>query len=172
MQIYLARKVCSKSGALPDRIVASVAIEMVWAPNNPLRPFELVVTGEAENWLPALGKIVGPRFVHPRRVRNDHELLEVVRTRTSDAAVLDDASGWDIDILRLLRMIRQLDKALPVVVVTEHTERKWMEDALRLAAYSVVVKPLELEELLRQIHGIMLRLNNMLRDSEPPAGMQ
>lgn len=142
---------------------------MVWAPNNPIRPFELVVTGEAEDWLPALGKIVGPRFVHPRRVRSDHELLEVVRAGSADAAVLDDASGWDIDVLRLLRLVRQLDEALPVVVVTEHTERPWLEDALRLTVYSVVVKPLAFEELLRQIHGIMRRLDHMLRESEPPS---
>jgi DNA-binding NtrC family response regulator len=141
---------------------------MVWAPDNSFspKPFDLVVTGEAEDWMAALGKIVGPRWLRPRRVRSDHELLEVVRTRSADAAVLDDAGGWDIDVLKLLRMIRQLDAALPVVVVTAHTDRKWLEDALRLAAFSVVVKPLELEELLRQVHGIMCRLNRVLHDNE------
>ena len=127
-------------------------------------PLELVVTGEAESWLPALGKIVGPRWLHTRRVRSDHELLEVVRFGQADAAVLDDESPWDIDVLRLLRLIRQLDAALPVVVVTARRDRRWMEDALRLRAFSVVVKPLELEPLLQQIHGIMLRLSRVLRE--------
>ena len=136
---------------------------MVLASNSEMEPLKLVVTGEAESWLPALGKIVGPRYLHARRVRSDHELLEVVRTGSADAAVLDDESAWDIDVLRLLRMLRRLDKGLPVVVVTSHTDRRWLENALKLAAYSVVVKPLELEELIRQIHGIMDRLNRMLR---------
>lgn len=118
--------------------------------------------------MPALGKIIGPRWLRPRRVRSDHELLEVVRAKAADAAVLDDTGDWDIDVLRLLRMIRQLDAALPVVVVTEHTDRQWLENALRLAVYSVVVKPLELEELLRQVHGIMLKLNRMLHETDPP----
>ncbi len=140
---------------------------MVLASNNfEMKPLKLVVTGEAESWLPALGKIVGPRYLHARRVRSDHELLEVVRTGCADAAVLDDESAWDLDVLRLLRMVRRLDKALPVVVVTSHTDRRWLENALQLAAYSVVVKPLELEELIRQVHGIMDRLGKMLRRTE------
>ena len=139
---------------------------MVLASNPESKPLKLVVTGEAESWLPALGQIVGPRYLHARRVRSDHELLEVVRTGSVDAAVLDDESAWDIDVLRLLRMVRRLDKGLPVVVVTSHTDRLWLENALQLAAYSVVVKPLELEELIRQVHGIMDRLNKMLRQRE------
>ena len=35
--------------------------------------------------------------------------------------------------------------------------------ALRLAAFSVVVKPLALEELLRQIQRMMMRLDRMRR---------
>jgi two-component system phosphoglycerate transport system response regulator PgtA len=140
---------------------------MVWAPDIEKRsPLELVVTGEAEDWLPALGQIVGPRFLHTRRVRSDHELLEVVRTGQADAAVLDDDAPWDVDVLRLLRMIRRVNARLPVVVVTKHTDRQWLEDALSLAAHSVVAKPLELEELLRQVHGVMTRLARMLR--QPP----
>lgn len=139
---------------------------MVLASNSEMKPLKLVVTGEAESWLPALGQIVGPRYLHARRVRSDHELLEVVRTGSADAAVLDDESAWDIDVLRLLRMVRRLDKGLPVVVVTSHTDRLWLENALQLAVFSVVVKPLALEELIRQIHGIMDRLNKMLHQRE------
>ncbi len=139
---------------------------MVWVENARINPLELVLTGEAEAWTSALGKIVGPRWVRARRVHSGRELIEVVRAGRADAAVLDDESIWDVDILRLLRMVRQMDQQLPVVVVTDHTDRQWLEDALRLAAYSVVVKPLELEELLRQIHGIMLRLSGSLHRKE------
>ena len=126
-------------------------------------PFELVVAGEAEDWLPALGQIVGPRWLHASRVTSGEELLEVVDRGSADAAVIDDACPWDTDVLDLLRVLRQLDDALPVVVVTKHTDRRWLERALVLDAYSVVVKPLEFEEFVRQIYGIMLRLNEALR---------
>lgn len=135
---------------------------MVFAPDHNLKkPLELIVTGEAESYLPALGKIVGPRWLHTRPVASDVELLDVVRSGKADAAVLDDASD-QLDALRLLRLIRRLDAALPVVVVTDHTERQWLEAALELTAHSVVVKPLELEQLLRQIHGIMVQVSRIL----------
>lgn len=129
-------------------------------------PLELVVTGEVEGWLPTLQKIVGPQWLHTRRVRSDHELLEVVRTGQVDAAVLDDECPWDLDVLRMLRMIRQVNSKMQVVVVTKHTERQWMETALRLAAFSVVSKPLKFEPLIKQIHGIMKKLHMELKSPQ------
>jgi len=126
-------------------------------------PFSLVVTGEAEVWRSALETIVGPQLIRTRDVGSDRELLEVVECGRADAAVLDDSAGWSVDVLKLLRMIRQLDAALPVVVVTKHRDRRYLESALRLAAFSVVVRPLELEELLRQVQRIMVRLDALLR---------
>jgi DNA-binding NtrC family response regulator len=137
---------------------------MVMTRDNRESPLNLVVTGEAESWMPALGQIVNPQWLSVRRVNSDNELLHVIQAGQADAAVLDEAGGWEQDVLNLLRMIRRLDEQLPVVVLTGHTDRRWLENALRLAAFSVVVKPLELEELLRQIHGIMLRLHRQLRD--------
>jgi len=126
-------------------------------------PFALVVTGEAELWTTALEKIVGPQWLKTYDVNSDRELLHVVESGKADAAVLDDSADWAVDVLQLLRMIRMLDESLPVVVVTVRQDRRWLENALRLAAFSVVVRPLELEELLRQIQRIMVRLDRVLR---------
>jgi DNA-binding NtrC family response regulator len=124
----------------------------------------LVVTGEAESWLPAVTQIVGSKYLVTSRVRGDQELLEVVAAGAADAAVLDDAAQWQLEVLQLLRRVRRLSTSLPVVVVTGRRDRHWLEDALRLAAFSVVTRPLELEELLRQIQRMMRRLDEMLRD--------
>ncbi len=137
---------------------------MVAALNERRSPFGLVVTGEAESWRDVLGQIVGPQWLVTYKVDSGSELLEVVREGLADAAVLDDSARFELEVLQLLRMIRRLDAVLPVVVVTAHTERRWLEDALRLAAFSVVTRPLELEELLRQIQRMMVRLDQMLRE--------
>ena len=63
----------------------------------------------------------------------------------------------------MLRMIRRVDQSLPVVMITAHRDRRWLEHALRLAAFSVIVRPLELESLLRQLELIMRRLDAVLR---------
>jgi len=140
---------------------------MVAAVNDIRNPLGLVVTGEAELWTSALEKIVGPRWLRTYDVASDRELLDVVESGRADAAVLDDSARWSVDVLGLLRMVRRLDAALPVVVVTTRRDRRYLEHALRLAAFSVVVRPLELEELLRQIQRIMLRLDAVLRDGQP-----
>ena len=137
---------------------------MVAAINERRTPFGLVVTGGAESWLPALQGLLGPQWLRPYRVGNDRELLEVVESGVADAAVLDDEEEWALDVLQLLRMIRRMDACLPVVVVTTRSDRRWLEDALSLAAFSVVAKPLEFEELLRQLRRMMIRLDRTLRD--------
>lgn len=137
---------------------------MVAALNERRSPFTLVVTGEATHWQDVLELIVGPQWLRTQQVKTNKELLEVVREGQADAAVVDDSQELGLEALAILRMIRRLDAILPVVLVTEHSERRWLEDALRLAAFSVVSRPLELEELLRQIQRMMVRLNQMLRE--------
>ena len=111
---------------------------------------------------------VGNREVGPGTVSaavdSDRELLDVVSAGGADAAVLDDEAQWSVDVLKLLRMIRRLDQELPVVVVTKRRDRRLLADALQLTAFSVVVKPLALEEFLRQIQRMMARIDRALRD--------
>ncbi len=134
---------------------------MVTTSNQRRHPFGLVVTGEAESWLPALELIVGPDLLLPYKVSSNAELLDVVQSGAADAAVIDDEAAWAIDVMQILRMIRRLNSLLPVVVVTSRRDRRILEDALRLTAFSVVAKPLALEELLRQIQRIMARFDRL-----------
>jgi DNA-binding NtrC family response regulator len=129
-------------------------------------PFGLVVSGEAESWLPSLRQIVGPQWLTAYQVDSDSQLLEVVSSGLADAAVLDEVAPWSVDVIHLLRMIRRLNAVLPVVVVTSRSDRRLLEEALRLAAFSVVTRPLALEELLRQIHRMMIHLDRMLRQGD------
>ena len=119
----------------------------------------MVVTGEAGQWYPALSKLVGSRLLHTRLAADDRELLDIVGEGKMDLAVLDEEASSEVDIMRLLRIIRRLDQNVAIVLVTRQTDRRWLEDALELAAFSVLVKPLEFEVLLRQLHGVMMKLN-------------
>ena len=127
-------------------------------------PMGLLVTGEAQWWLPALETIIGQQLLRPVKVDSDRELQEVFGSGGVDSSALDDEAQWSVDVLKLLRMIRRLDSELPVVVVTRRRDRRLLADALRLTAFSVVVKPLALEEWLRQIQRMMARMNRTLRD--------
>ena len=136
---------------------------MVHTADNPTRPFGLVVSGEAEGLQPALERIIGPAWLQTYQVGSQNELLEVVESGMADAAVLDDCADWTVDVLQLLRMIRRLDAMFPVVVITRHRDRRYLERALSLKAFSVLAKPLQLEDLLRQVQRIMVRIDVTLR---------
>ncbi len=125
-------------------------------------PFTLLVSGEAGEYVDALDKIIGPVWLATYRVRTDREILQLVQSGLPDALVLDE-EAMDLDPLRLLRMIRRLNQALLVVLVTGRRDRRWLEEALRLTAFSVVSKPLGLEEMLLQIHRMMVRLDVLIR---------
>jgi len=144
--------------------LATDASAMVETQPKLSQPFRLIVTGESRSWLQALDAIVGPRWVAPCQVNSDRELLDVVQGQQADAVVLDDAVEWALDVLRILRLIRRADARLPVVVVTRHRDRQHLQAMLDLRAYSVLGRPVELEQLLRQIHGMMLQMNRMLRE--------
>lgn len=119
-------------------------------------PFRVVVSGEASRHEEALQKLLGPNVVLTVRAGNPGELLAVIERRQADAAVLDTELGQQ-ELLRTLRMIRRINVTLPVVLVTREVSRWFMEDALRLAAFSVAHKPLEREELLIQLRRIFER---------------
>lgn len=125
-------------------------------------PLSLLVNGEAGDYVEALEQIVGHPWLRTYRVRSDNEMLQLVREGVGDAVVLDEAAT-ELDPLRMLRMIHRLNEALLVVLLTRRSDRRWMEQALRLTAFSVVIKPLRLEELLAQIHRMMVRLDAAIR---------
>lgn len=129
-------------------------------------PFGLAVSGEGEQYVGALRMIVGPAWIRTLPVETDRDVLQVVQTGQADALLLDD-EAIDVDALKLLRTIRRMNQTVLVVLLTSHTERRWLEEALRLAAFSVVAKPLRLEEMLVQIHRMMVRLDAVLRNRAP-----
>jgi DNA-binding response OmpR family regulator len=125
----------------------------------------LLVSGEAGDYAEALRMIVGPGLIQTHRVQSGGEMLEMVRQGQADAVVLDE-EAMHADALKLLRTIRRLNEALLVVMLTCRSDRRWLEECLRLAAFSVVSKPLQLEELLLQIHRMMTRMDESIRRAE------
>lgn len=127
-----------------------------------VNPLGLVVSGEAGEYADALSLIVGPQLLMTYKVDSDGEVISLVQAGLADAVVLDEAVA-EIDVMSLLRMIRRLNESLLVVLLARNPDSRRLEEALSLAAFSVVIKPLRLEELLVQIHRMMVRLNTNIR---------
>lgn len=124
------------------------------------RPFGLLVSGDAARHEEALQKLLAPRYVETLRADEPEQVLNLVRAGQADAAVLD-LPGDHQQLLKMLRMIRRMNTAIPVVLVAQSVSRRFMEDALRLAAFSVAHKPLEREHLLIQLRRLLERAHRM-----------
>jgi len=123
----------------------------------------LVLSGEAGDYVEALDRIVGPGLIQTFRAERPNDVLAIVHAGLGDAVVLDQES-MRIDPLRLLRSIRRVNQSMQVVILTGRlVDRRWLEEALRLAAFSVVAKPLGLEQLLFQVHRMMQRMDIVLK---------
>jgi DNA-binding NtrC family response regulator len=119
-----------------------------------------VLSGEAGNYVEILNRLVGPTWLEMYQARRANEVLELVQFGAPDAVVLDEQ---EVDALKLLKSIRRVNQGLLVVLLTGRMDRRWLEEALRLAAFSVLAKPLHLEQLLVQIQRMMIRLDVALR---------
>ncbi len=124
--------------------------------------FELVITGEARNYAQFLERLVGPDLLLLKPVGTEEQVLNLVQSGQPDAVVLDEAA-MRIDALRVLRMIRRVNQTMLVLVLAQRANERRLAEALDLAAFSVVLKPLHLEELLNQLYRMMLRMENELR---------
>ncbi len=120
------------------------------------RPLALVVSGEACRHVVILQKLLGPNLVDMHNAHDTGDLLAIVKRGDADAVVVD-TEGGEQELLKTLRLIRRVNSSLPVVLVAKQASRRFMEGALRLAAFSVVHKPLEREELLIQLRRIVER---------------
>jgi DNA-binding NtrC family response regulator len=120
------------------------------------RHFGLVVSGEARRHAENLRKLLQPHLVDTLGVSNVTELLLVVQQGQVDAAVIDSDQG-DQDVLKMLRMVRRVNAGLPVVLVIGQANRRFLEGALRLEAFSILHKPVEREDLLIQLRRIVER---------------
>lgn len=124
--------------------------------------FGLVVTGEANQYAQLLERLVGPQLLTLVPVNTEDQVLHVVESGQADAVVLDEAVVR-VDALRVLRMIRRLDQTMLVLLLARQADQRRLAEALDLAAFSVVMKPLRLEELLNQLYRMMLRIEEQLR---------
>ena len=120
------------------------------------RRFRLVVSGEARRHVVNLQKLLGSHPVDMYNAADTGDLMTTVQEGRADAVVVDSEWGQQ-DVLKVLRMIRRVNAALPVVLVAQRTPRRFMEGALRLAAFSIVHKPIEREELLIQLQRLVDR---------------
>jgi two-component system, NtrC family, response regulator AtoC len=119
----------------------------------------------------ALEALVRARGHDPVLARSAAEALPLVDAAD---AVLTDFSMPEMDGMELLRLIRERDAALPVILLTAHGSERLAVRAMKAGAYEYVPKPFDAEELAlaleRAIEARTLRLKNRQLSAERALG--
>ncbi|QDU34812.1 hypothetical protein KS4_28880 [Poriferisphaera corsica] len=129
-----------------------------------------------EHWTHQLPRLLGPQGVEAVVAKNGREAIDISNELEVHAAVIDLATPQDAANraytssgmpggIWLLEVLSRLPKHPPIVIVNSRTYtprqiHRFLHDALRLGAFSVINQPVQLEQLLGVIQRIMQRQYN------------
>ncbi len=83
-------------------------------------------------------------------VETGAQALEQVRTNTFDVIVLDIKLKGE-DGVDVMKQIKQIKENLPVILLTGHMSREANEEGLKAGAIDYIIKPIDIEDLVRKL---------------------
>ena len=105
-------------------------------------------------WLEAVTPELTRAAIKIRLARSEVQTLDIIRAEHMDLAVIA-ADVPRLGGLELVRRMHRIDTELPVVLIGGRSDRRWLEEALRLRAQTVLPRPvngtLVLETILRTL---------------------
>lgn len=137
-----------------------------------LSQFNVLYLEDDENLLKQTTDILEDfvRKIYP--VKTSKEALEVILNNKVDVIISDillkDENG--IDFLKYLKNEKNIH--IPTILTTAHTDTQYLLDAIKLKVENYIVKPINIRELLKTLHNVLLPLaqeaeiikqNNMIK---------
>ena len=128
---------------------------------------KVMVSDVREQYSEPLRVLLEPHGFSIHRVRSGADAIWLAEHRAVDAAVLDNDLP-DMPGLRVLRAIRSLGAAMPIILVgrpslpAEHEHL--LRAALELHAFSVLAQPVDLEVLMGQMARVFDQFLGLLRE--------
>jgi DNA-binding NtrC family response regulator len=109
----------------------------------------LLVDDEAV-YVDVLANRLGKRGFDVKKAYTSPEALLILRTQPFDVAVLD-LKMPDMDGIEVLKIAKQVDPSLQVIMLTGHGSATACDQGLALGAFDYMMKPCEFESLVEKI---------------------
>jgi CheY-like chemotaxis protein len=130
--------------------------------------FTVLLANEQEGWHQTVRGLLAPQGVHTVSARSGREALELLETYPVHVAVLD-AQMPQLGGLQVIRMLRELHKATPAILLTDRLNHHLLQEALGMQVFSVLAKPVDFNVLLDALARVLRRYHeNRWPDSNMP----
>ncbi|MDP2702975.1 MAG: sigma-54 dependent transcriptional regulator, partial [Candidatus Rokubacteria bacterium] len=114
----------------------------------------ILLVDDEEEIRELLSRLVRKEGFEPLAAPDGETALDLIRRESPDVALLDIRMPG-LDGMELLRRAKEIDRDLPVIMITSHGLVKGAVEALRAGAHDYLVKPFENAEVIRSIRRAM-----------------
>lgn len=118
------------------------------------QPRKVLLVDDETGFLGVLSRRLQRRGFDVTTAENGAEALRALRGTFMDAAVVD-LKMHDMDGFELLRVCRRMAPEMPVIILTGHGSAAEAEEGMRLGAAGYLLKPCELDDLVRCLTGVI-----------------
>ena len=123
---------------------------------KPTNRFTVLLANEQEEWHQTVRGLLEPQGVQTVSAHNGREALDLIESTPVHVAVLD-AQMPQLGGLQVIRMLRELHKATPAILLTSHLPNYLLHEALGMQVFSVLSKPVDLNVLLDALARVLRR---------------
>jgi two-component system nitrogen regulation response regulator GlnG len=111
----------------------------------------VLIVDDDENICIVLSGLMKKEGLDPLAAHDGHAALEIVQSELPDL-LLVDMKMPGMDGMEVLRLTRNLDPDLPVVLITAHADARGAVKAIKEGAHDYLPKPFDNHEVLRIVH--------------------
>lgn len=114
----------------------------------------ILIVDDEEGIREILSRLVRKEGFEALAAPDGETALELLRRETPEILLLDIKMPG-LDGMETLRRAKELDRDLPVIIITSHGLVKGAVEALRAGAHDYLVKPFEHADVIRSVHRAM-----------------
>jgi DNA-binding NtrC family response regulator len=119
-----------------------------------------VLASEADwSWPIAVRRLFEPRGVNMLMAHNANEFVDIMRQRRIHATIVDGGSERAMG-LSTIRLIRMEYPTQPCILLADEMNEWLLEQALNLGVFSVVKKPVEIDQLRQLLDKLFVKRYN------------
>ncbi len=123
---------------------------------NDANRFTVLLANEQEGWHQTDRQLLEPQGVQTVAARSGREALELIEKTPVHVAVLDTQMP-QLGGLQVIRIMRELRKAPPAILLANDLTTHLLRDALGMHVFSVLSKPVDFNLLLDALARVLRR---------------